>query len=130
MRDCTCCRYFSKPVFPENKIGLFLTNSLKTGIIRALFSRRFNTVANSASSKKRARQADIHRSRNVGVRSMMRTYIKRVYYAIEAGDKAAAETAYKEAIPVIDRVAGKGLIHANKAARHKSRMNNNIRSMS
>ncbi len=60
---------------------------------------------------------------------MMRTCIKKVYYAIEAGDKAAAESAYKEAVPVIDRVSGKGLIHANKAARHKSRMNNNIRSM-
>jgi len=60
---------------------------------------------------------------------MMRTYIKRVYYAIEAGDKAAAEAAYKAAVPIIDKTAGKGLIHANKAARHKSRMNNNIRSM-
>lgn len=60
---------------------------------------------------------------------MMRTYIKRVYYAIEAGDKAAAETAYKEVVPVIDKVVGKGLIHANKAARHKSRLNRNIRAM-
>jgi len=96
----------------------------------ALFlSRRFRTLANSASSKKRARQADIHRSLNVGVRSMMRTCIKRVYYAVESGDKAAAEAAFKIAVPVIDRTAGKGLIHANKAARTKSRMNNNIRSM-
>ena len=63
------------------------------------------------------------------MRSMMRTYIKRVYYAVEAGDKNAAEQAYKAAVPVIDRMAGKGLIHANKAARHKSRMNNNIRNM-
>lgn len=86
-------------------------------------------MANSASARKRARQAEIHRARNAGVRSMMRTHIKRVYYAIEAGDKAAAEAAYKAAVPVIDKVAGKGLIHANKAARHKSRMNNNIRSM-
>ena len=86
-------------------------------------------MANSASSKKRARQAVVRRTRNVGDRSMMRTCIKRVYYAIEAGDKSAAETAYKEACPVIDRIAGKGLIHMNKAARHKSRMNNNIRSM-
>ena len=106
-----------------------MTNGAKTGILRALFSRWFRTVANTASAKKRARQAEIHRSRNVGVRSMMRTSIKRVYYAIEAGDKAAAEAAYKIAAPVIDRVAGKGLIHTNKAARHKSRMNNNIRSM-
>ncbi|MDH5389016.1 MAG: 30S ribosomal protein S20 [Gammaproteobacteria bacterium] len=86
-------------------------------------------MANSASSKKRARQAVVRRTRNVGDRSMMRTTIKKVYYAIEAGDKSAAETAYKEACPVIDRIAGKGLIHKNKAARHKSRMNNNIRSM-
>ena len=103
--------------------------AVKQASYALFFSRRFITVANSASSKKRARQADIHRSRNVGARSMMRTYIKKVYYAIEAGDKAAAEAAFKEAMPVIDRVAGKGLIHANKAARTKSRMNNNIRSM-
>jgi small subunit ribosomal protein S20 len=86
-------------------------------------------VANSASAKKRARQAVVRRTRNVGERSLMRTCIKRVYYSIEAGDKTAAETAYKEACPVIDRMAGKGLIHMNKAARHKSRMNTNIRGM-
>ena len=86
-------------------------------------------MANSPSAKKRARQAVGRRAHNVNARSMMRTYIKKVYYAIEAGDKAAAETAYKEACPVIDRMSGKGLIHSNKAARHKSRMNNNIRAM-
>lgn len=86
-------------------------------------------MANSASAKKRARQAVGRRSRNIGERSMMRTSIKKVYYAVEAGDKSAAEAAYKTAVPIIDHVAGKGLIHANKAARHKSRMNSNIRSM-
>ena len=86
-------------------------------------------MANSASAKKRARQAVVRRTRNVGDRSMMRTCIKKVYYAIEAGDKSAAEEAYKVACPVIDRIAGKGLIHMNKAARHKSRMNSNIRGM-
>ena len=86
-------------------------------------------MANSSSAKKRARQATVRRASNVGNRSMMRTYIKRVYYAIVAGDKSAAETAYKEACPIIDRMSGKGLIHANKAARHKSRMNINIRAM-
>ena len=86
-------------------------------------------MANTPSAKKRARQAVGRRARNVGARSMMRTYIKKVYYAIEAGDKSAAETAYKEACPVIDKMSGKGLIHANKAARHKSRMNTNIRAM-
>ena len=86
-------------------------------------------MANTASAKKRARQATVRRTSNVGNRSMMRTYIKRVYYAIDAGDKSAAEVAYKEACPIIDRMSGKGLIHANKAARHKSRMNTNIRAM-
>ena len=86
-------------------------------------------MANTPSAKKRARQAVVRRSRNIGERSMMRTYIKKVYYAIEAGEKAKAETAYKEACPIIDRMSGKGLIHANKAARHKSRMNTNIRAM-
>ena len=69
------------------------------------------------------------RARNVGQRSMMRTCIKKVYYAIEAGDKTAAEAAYKDAVPVIDKMAGKGLIHANKAARHKSRLNQHIRAL-
>lgn len=86
-------------------------------------------MANTPSAKKRARQAIVRRSRNVGERSMMRTYLKKVYYAIDAGDKAKAEEAYKEACPIIDRMAGKGLIHANKASRHKSRMNSSIRSM-
>ena len=86
-------------------------------------------MANSSSAKKRARQAIVRRTGNVGNRSMMRTYIKKVYYAIEAGDKSAAEAAYKEACPIIDRMSGKGLIHTNKAARHKSRMNTNIRAM-
>jgi small subunit ribosomal protein S20 len=86
-------------------------------------------VANTPSAKKRARQAVIRRARNVGDRSMMRTYLKKVYYAIEAGDKAKAEAAYKDACPIIDHMSGKGLIHANKAARHKSRMNTSIRGM-
>lgn len=63
------------------------------------------------------------------MRSMMRTFIKKVIKAIDANDKAAAETAYKAAVPVIDRMSGKGMIHANKAARHKSRLNARIRAM-
>ena len=60
---------------------------------------------------------------------MMRTTIKKVYYAIEAGDKAVAATAYAEAVPAIDVMARKGLIHMNKAARHKSRMNAQIKAL-
>jgi len=60
----------------------------------------------------------------------MRTSVKRVVKAIQAGDKQAAETAYKDAVPLIDSGANKNIIHANKAARHKSRLNARIRAMS
>lgn len=86
-------------------------------------------MANSAQAKKRARQAERNRRSNTSQRSMMRTYIKNVFKAIESGDKTAAEAAYKAAGPVIDSMAGKGLIHKNKAARHKSRMNVHVRAM-
>ena len=86
-------------------------------------------MANSAQARKRVRQAEKSRSRNASHRSMMRTQIKKILRAIEAGDKDAATEAYKSAVPVIDRMAGKGLIHANKAARHKSRLNTAIRAM-
>lgn len=86
-------------------------------------------MANSSQAKKRARQAVKRRDHNAGLRSMFRSYLKKVVYAIDAGDKALAETAYKEAIPVIDSSCNKGLIHKNKAARHKTRLNMRIRSM-
>ncbi|RFA30356.1 30S ribosomal protein S20 [Alkalilimnicola ehrlichii] len=86
-------------------------------------------MANIASAKKRARQAEVRRQHNQARRSMLRTHIKKVVRAIEAGDKAQAEAAYKAAVPVIDTMAGKGLIHKNKAARHKSRLNEHLRNM-
>jgi len=86
-------------------------------------------LANSPQAKKRARQAETHRQRNAGQRSMMRTYVKNVLKAVSDGDKTAAEAAYKLAAPALDRMAGKGLIHKNKAARHKSRLNHSIRAM-
>ena len=86
-------------------------------------------MANSAQARKRARQAEASRQRNAGRRSEMRTEIKKVVKAIDAGDKAAAETALKEVAPLLDSLAGKGLIHKNKAARHKSRLNAKIRTL-
>ena len=86
-------------------------------------------MANTAQARKRARQAENNRQLNAGQRSNMRTSIKKVLKAIEAGDKDAARKAYDEAVPVIDKAAGKGLMHANKAARHKSRLNQHIRSL-
>lgn len=86
-------------------------------------------MANTKQAKKRARQAEVHRDHNAGMRSMARSYIKKVVKLIAEGKKAEAEAAYKEAVPVIDRTANKGLIHQNKAARHKSRLNNHIKAM-
>lgn len=86
-------------------------------------------MANSAQARKRARQGEKHRQLKASQRSMLRTYMKRVVNAIAAGDANAATEAYKTATPIIDRMAGKGLIHKNKAARHKSRMNARIRAL-
>lgn len=86
-------------------------------------------MANNPSSRKRAKQAQAKRLRNASQRSMFRTYIKKVVYAIEAGEKEQAEAAYKAAVPIIDSMSTKGHIHVNKAARHKSRLNARIKAM-
>lgn len=86
-------------------------------------------MANTPQAKKRARQNDKARKHNASLRSMVRTYLKKVIAAIEAGDVEAAKTAYAEAIPVVDRIADKGIIHKNKAARHKSRLSARIKAL-
>ena len=86
-------------------------------------------MANSAQAKKRARQNVKARKHNASLRSMVRTYIKRVIAAIAAGEHATANEAYKAAVPVIDRMADKGIIHKNKAARHKSRLNAQVKAL-
>ena len=60
---------------------------------------------------------------------MVRTYIKKVVNAIATGEYTTATEAYKQAVPVIDRIADKGIIHKNKAARHKSRLNAHIKAL-
>ncbi|GMG88599.1 30S ribosomal protein S20 [Biformimicrobium ophioploci] len=87
-------------------------------------------MANSPQAKKRARQNEKRRNHNASLRSMVRTYIKKVVAAIDAGNADNAKAAYAEAVPVIDRMADKGIIHKNKAARHKSRLNAKIKAMS
>lgn len=86
-------------------------------------------MANFPQSRKRARQSDKARKHNASLRSMVRTYIKKVLAAIEAKDLDAAKTAFSQAEPVIDRIADKGIIHKNKAARHKSRLNAQIKKL-
>ena len=86
-------------------------------------------MANIQSAKKRARQADVRNMRNTSQRSMLRSSIRKVLKAIEAKDKAGAEAAYKVAEPVLDRYSSRGLIHKNKAARHKSRLTAHIKAL-
>ncbi len=86
-------------------------------------------MANTPQAKKRARQNDQARAHNASLRSMARTYLKKVVSAIATGDALAAKAAYDVAIPVIDRIADKGIIHKNKAARHKSRLNAQIKAL-
>ena len=86
-------------------------------------------MANTPQAKKRARQNEKARKHNASMRSMGRTYLKKVLAAIASGDKAAAQAAYAAAVSVIDRIADKGMIHKNKAARHKSRLNAKLKAM-
>ncbi|HEY7884372.1 MAG TPA: 30S ribosomal protein S20 [Cellvibrionaceae bacterium] len=86
-------------------------------------------MANSPQAKKRARQNEKARKHNASLRSMVRTYLKKVVAAIDAGNAEEAKAAYVAAVPVIDRMADKGIIHKNKAARHKSRLNSRIKAM-
>lgn len=86
-------------------------------------------MANSAQARKRARQAEQRREHNASARSAMRTSMKKVIKAVAAGDKDAAQAAYKAAVPVIDSSCGKGHLHKNTAARYKSRLNARVRAM-
>jgi small subunit ribosomal protein S20 len=86
-------------------------------------------LANIKSAKKRAVQSEKRRKHNASRRSMMRTFIKKVYAAIATGDKETALKAFNEMQPLVDRQASKGLIHKNKAARHKSNLTAQINAM-
>ncbi len=86
-------------------------------------------MANSPQSRKRARQAETRRRRNASQRSRVRTYIKKVQAAIASGDSEQASAALAEATPIIDRTAAKGIMHKNKAARHKSRLSAGIKAI-
>jgi small subunit ribosomal protein S20 len=87
-------------------------------------------LANIASAKKRARQSVRRRLHNASYRSMLRTHIKKVETAIVGGNKEVATSAFNAAVPIIDRITTKGLIHKNRAARHKQRLHAQIRALS
>ena len=80
-------------------------------------------MANTPQARKRVRQANKARRQNASQRSMVRTYIKRVRASVAEKDAEGAQAALKAAIPVIDKMVTKGILHANAAARQKSRLN-------
>tara|TARA_R110002072_G_scaffold59158_5_gene150800 strand:- start:79902 stop:80168 length:267 start_codon:yes stop_codon:yes gene_type:complete len=86
-------------------------------------------VANTPQAKKRARQAEGRRMHNASQRSAMRTAIKKTIAAVATGDYEAANTAYVAMVPVLDRAATHGIIHQNKASRHKSRLNASVKAL-
>lgn len=86
-------------------------------------------MANTAQARKRARQAETRRVHNASLRSAMRTAIKKVRKAIDAGDKAAAQSIFQQSMSTIDSIADKKIVHKNKASRHKSRLSAAIKSM-
>jgi small subunit ribosomal protein S20 len=79
-------------------------------------------VANTKSAEKAARQAEQHRARNVALRSRMRSAIRKVTAAVDKGDKDEAQSSYRAAVPLIDTLVNKNIIHRNQANRHKSRL--------
>jgi small subunit ribosomal protein S20 len=79
-------------------------------------------MANTKSARKAARQSERRRQHNASLRSELRTAIKNASKALGSRDKAAAQKVFREATSVVDRIADKGIIHKNKAARHKSQL--------
>ena len=86
-------------------------------------------MANNPGSKKRARQAVKRNEHNASLRSMVRTYVKKVIAAIQSGDYDTAQAAYNAAVRKVDSMANKGIIKKNKAARWKSRLNTRVKAL-
>lgn len=79
-------------------------------------------MASHASALKAHRQSLKNREHNRQYRSRLRTALKNVRSAIDGNDKAAAKTALREVVSLIDKLASKGIIHRNAAGRYKSRL--------
>jgi small subunit ribosomal protein S20 len=87
-------------------------------------------VANTKSAEKAARQAEKHREHNVTLRSRMRTAIRKVNDAVTKGNKEEAQSSYRAAVPMIDTLVNKRIIHRNQADRHKSRLAARVKNIS
>ena len=86
-------------------------------------------MANTAQARKRARQNEMQRKHNTSLRSALRTAIKKVRKAVDAGDKAAATMILQTSQSAIDRITDKRIMHKNAASRHKSRLAQAVKAM-
>lgn len=86
-------------------------------------------MANIKSAKKRILVSETRTARNKSIRSEVKTSIKKVEAAVAASDKAAADTALKAAISVIESAASKGVYHKNNSARKVSRLTKLVNAM-
>jgi len=86
-------------------------------------------MANSAASKKRARQTVKRNKHNSQIRAKVRTFVKKVTYAVAAGDKKEAVSDFTAMQKNLDQAVSKGLIHKNQAARKKSRLSAQIKAL-
>jgi small subunit ribosomal protein S20 len=86
-------------------------------------------MANTKQAAKRAKKSVKQRSANVSLRTTLRSAIKKVQKAIAAGDQKAAQAAFAAEQSTIDAIADKRIIHKNKAARHKSRLAQQIKAL-
>ncbi len=87
-------------------------------------------MANTSSAKKATRKIARKTAINKNRRSRVRTYVRQVEEALAAGDKTAAEAAFKAAQPELMRAANKGVMHSNTASRKVSRLAQRLKSLS
>lgn len=86
-------------------------------------------MANTQNAKKRVRQNERRTAVNTARVGRIRTFIKKVEAAIEAGDKTVAQDAFKAAMPIVHGGINKGVIHRNTAARKLSRLSARIKAL-
>jgi small subunit ribosomal protein S20 len=86
-------------------------------------------MANTDSARKRIRQTEKRTARNRARKSRVRTFLRKVEQAIAAGDKGAAQEAFRAAQPEMQRAADKGVMHDNTVARKLSRLSSRIKGL-
>ena len=79
-------------------------------------------MASHASALKAHRQNIVRRERNRQMRTRLRSALRSIRSAVDAGDPAQVKDALKDTISLVDKMASKGIIHRNTAGRYKSRL--------